>query len=74
MPNPHSLSSGTTGRESAEQNGSASQAVYNWNSIRNLAEQKLDQLGRYIRGAYSCEEDDSEVPRRQDGQQMYREL
>jgi hypothetical protein len=46
MPNPHSLSSGTTSRESAEQNGSAPQAVYNWKSIRNLAEQKLDQLGR----------------------------
>jgi len=72
MPNPHSLSSGTS-RESAEQHGGASRS-YNWNSIRNLAEQKLDQLGRYIRGAYSCEEEDSEVPRRQDGKQKYRGL
>jgi len=43
-------------------------------SVRDLAEQKLDQLGRYIRGAYSCEEDDSEVPRRQDGKEKYRGL
>jgi hypothetical protein len=71
MPNPHALSSGIRSPESAEQN---SRALYNWNSILNLAEQKLDQLGRYIRGAYSCEEEDSEVPRRQDGKQKYRGL
>jgi hypothetical protein len=73
MPNPHSLSPGTT-RGEAEQNGSASQAVYNWNSIRNLAEQKLDQLGRYIRGAYSCEEDEQEYQGGKGGKQKYRGL
>ena len=38
----------------------------NSDSILDLAEQKLDQLGVYIRNAYSCEEVDGEVARRRE--------
>jgi hypothetical protein len=65
MPKPASLSYGRTSRECIEQNTRATGALFNWNSMRDSAEQNLAWLGRYIRRAYGCEEDDSEVPRRQ---------
>ena len=54
MTNNH-LSSGATNREFAQENtGGASSVNSIKTSIREIAEQKLDQLGRYIRAA--CEE------------------
>ena len=53
MPNNH-LSSGATNREFAQENTGGASSVRT--SIREIAEQKLDQLGRYIRAACSSEE------------------
>jgi hypothetical protein len=55
MTNNH-LSSGATNREFAQQNTGGASSIKT--SIREIAEQKLDQLGRYIRAAWSIEEDD----------------
>ena len=43
-------------REFAQENTGGASSVTT--SIREIAEQKLDQLGRYIRAAWSIEEDD----------------
>ena len=55
MTNNH-LSSEATNREFAQKNTGRASSVQT--SIREIAEQKLDQLGRYIRTAWSVEEDD----------------
>ena len=53
MPNNH-LSFGATNREFAQETRAGASSVRT--SIREMAEQKLDQLGRYIRAACSTEE------------------
>jgi hypothetical protein len=52
MTNEPLFSSGATDRETAEE------GAIRVTSIREIAEQKLNQLGVYIRGAYRSEEDD----------------
>jgi hypothetical protein len=59
MTNQPFSSSGATNRQSAQETtGGTSAVTSNLNSIHERAEQKLNQLGRYIRAAYSNDEDD----------------
>ncbi len=56
MPNGPLFSSGATNREPAQKNTRGATPVRM--SIREIAEQKLNQLWRYISVAYRSEEDD----------------
>jgi hypothetical protein len=56
MPNELLFSSGAPTREPAQEN--TLEAIRRRMSIREIAEQKLTELGRYITTAYRSEEDD----------------